>query len=78
MMRQMHVAGEKLFMDFAGDTVPVFHGASEKSAGRTCLSPCSGRRTKLMPKPAGRGGPLALQLGPVLGRGGSNDILLGT
>lgn len=27
-MRQTHVAGEKLFVDFAGDTVPVFDAAS--------------------------------------------------
>ena len=27
-MRQPHVAGEKLFVDYAGDTVPVFDGAS--------------------------------------------------
>ena len=27
-MRQTHVAGEKLFVDFAGDTVPVFDGAT--------------------------------------------------
>ncbi|HTR17018.1 MAG TPA: IS21 family transposase [Acetobacteraceae bacterium] len=27
-MRQTHVAGEKLFVDFAGDTVPVFDGLS--------------------------------------------------
>jgi transposase len=26
MMRQTHAAGEKLFVDFAGDTVPVFDG----------------------------------------------------
>ena len=26
-MRQTHVAGEKLFVDYAGDTVPVFDGA---------------------------------------------------
>jgi hypothetical protein len=25
-MRQTHAAGEKLFVDFAGDTVPVFDG----------------------------------------------------
>ena len=27
-MRQTHVAGEKLFVDFAGDTVPVFDALS--------------------------------------------------
>ena len=27
-MRQTHVAGEKLFVDFAGDTVPVFDAMS--------------------------------------------------
>ena len=27
-MRQTHVAGEKLFVDYAGDTVPVFDGAT--------------------------------------------------
>jgi hypothetical protein len=27
-MRQTHVAGEKLFVDFAGDTVPVFNAVT--------------------------------------------------
>jgi len=27
-MRQTHAAGEKLFVDYAGDTVPVFDGAT--------------------------------------------------
>ena len=27
-MRQTHAAGEKLFVDFAGDTVPVFDAAT--------------------------------------------------
>jgi transposase len=27
-MRQTHVAGEKLFVDYAGDTVAVFDGAT--------------------------------------------------
>jgi transposase len=30
-MRQTHVAGEKLFVDFAGDTVPVFDAATGQS-----------------------------------------------
>jgi len=29
-MRQTHVAGEKLFVDYAGDTVPVFDGATDE------------------------------------------------
>ena len=34
-MRQTHVAGEKLFVDFAGDTVPVFDGLTgEVRAGQ--------------------------------------------
>jgi transposase len=28
-LRHEHRAGEKLFVDFAGDTIPVYHGASE-------------------------------------------------
>ena len=31
-MRQTHVAGEKLFVDFAGDTVPVFDAADRGDA----------------------------------------------
>lgn len=27
-MRQTHVAGEKLFVDYSGNTVPVFNGAT--------------------------------------------------
>ena len=27
-MRQIHVAGEKLFVDWAGDTIPVFDAAT--------------------------------------------------
>lgn len=30
-MRQTHVAGEKLFVDFAGDTIPVFDAATGQS-----------------------------------------------
>jgi transposase len=30
-MRQTHAAGEKLFVDFAGDTVAVFDAASGQS-----------------------------------------------
>jgi transposase len=36
-MRQTHVAGEKLFVDFAGDTVPVFDGLTgEVRAAKIC------------------------------------------
>ena len=31
-MRQAHAAGEKLFVDFGGDTVPVFDGLTRRSA----------------------------------------------
>ena len=36
-MRQTHVAGEKLFVDFAGDTVPVVDGLSGEVARRQDL-----------------------------------------
>ena len=55
-MRQPHVAGEKLFVDYAGDTVPVFDGAPGRSDVRTCSSPCSGHRITPMPKPDGARG----------------------
>ena len=58
-MRQTHVAGEKLFVDYAGDTVPVFEGRPERNDRRTHSSRCWGPRTTRMPKPGGaRGWPI--------------------
>ena len=36
-MRQTHVGGEKLFVDYAGDTVPVFDGATGEERERQDL-----------------------------------------
>ena len=51
-MRQTHVAGEKLFVDFAGDTVPVIDGLTgEIRAAHVFIavlgsrSPTAGRRS---------------------------------
>ena len=42
-MRQTHVAGEKLFVDYAGDTVPVFDALTgEVARGARSSSRCSG------------------------------------
>jgi hypothetical protein len=49
-MRQTHLAGEKLFFDWAGDTIAVVDLAS---GARTSLSPPSGLRTSLTPRRAG-------------------------
>ena len=58
-MRQTHVAGEKLFVDYAGDTVPVFdRGDRRGAARRRSSSRCWARRTTPTPRPAGaRGSP---------------------
>ena len=42
-MRQTHVAGEKLFVDFAGDTVPVFDADDRRGAARPHLRRGAGR-----------------------------------
>ena len=45
-MRQTHGAGEKLFVDYAGDTVPVFDAAHRRGTSRAASSSrCSARRT---------------------------------
>jgi transposase len=51
-MRQAHPAGEKLFVDFGGDTVPVFDGLTRRSAPPRSSSPSWGHRTTPSPKPA--------------------------
>ena len=56
-MRQTHGAAEKLFVDFAGDTVPVFDAASaEWSGAPTSSSRCWERPTTPMRRRAGRKG----------------------
>ena len=52
-MRQTHVAGEKLFVDFAGDTVPVFDAGPARRARPRSSSRCSAHRTTPTRKPAG-------------------------
>ena len=51
-MRQTHAAGEKLFVDFAGDTVAVFDGLTGEARDAKISSPFSGRRTTPTPRPA--------------------------
>ena len=57
-MRQTHLAGEKLFVDWAGDTIPVFdpmHGRGawrphlRRRARRVELHLCGGRWTETLP-----------------------------
>ena len=56
-MRQTHAAGEKLFVDFAGDTVPVFDALSgEVTRGARSSSRCSAHRTTPTRKRAGARG----------------------
>jgi hypothetical protein len=55
-MRQTHAAGEKLFVDFAGDTVTVFEQRSAKHGQRIFLSPRSVPQTTPTQKRAGRRG----------------------
>ena len=53
-MRQTHAAGEKLFVDWAGDTVAVFDPTDRRRHGApTSSSPRSGRRTTPMRRRAG-------------------------
>jgi hypothetical protein len=51
-MRQTHVAGEKLSVDWAGDTIPVFDAATGKNPARTSWSRRSARSITPTPKRA--------------------------
>jgi transposase len=51
-MRQTHAAGEKLFVDFAGDTMAVFDGLTGEARDAKIFSLFSGRRTTPTPSPA--------------------------
>ena len=42
-MRQTHPAGERLFVDYAGQTMEVIDGAGARSGGRRSLWPCWAR-----------------------------------
>ena len=54
-MRQTHAAGERLFVDYAGDGVPVvIDRLTAKSARRKSSSPCSAHRASLLRTLAGR------------------------
>jgi hypothetical protein len=58
-MRQTHVAGDKLFVDFAGDTVPVFDALSGEVRRRISSSPSSVRPITPSQRPAGaKGSPI--------------------
>src|SRR6478736_6253433 len=48
-MRQQHRAGEKLFADFAGHTMPILDGRVALRFVRTCLSVYSAHRITRMP-----------------------------
>jgi hypothetical protein len=51
-MRQTHPAGEKLFVDFAGDTVPVFDGLTEEVRAQDLRRGPGGIELHLRPSPA--------------------------
>ena len=54
-LRQVHSAGERLFVDYAGSTMAVVEGAG-RSARRRSLSPCWGRRASPLPaRPGAKG-----------------------
>ena len=52
-MRQTHAAGEKLFVDWAGATVPLFDTATGEERRATSSSRCLGHPITPTPKPAG-------------------------
>ena len=53
-MRQVHRAGEKLFLDYCGNTVPIIDaGSGEARAQPRSSSPCWARPTTRMRKAAG-------------------------
>jgi hypothetical protein len=69
-MRQTHAGGDKLFVDYAGDTVPVI---VDRLTGKTqpaqILSPCSALRTSPTPRRAGhRGSPIGSAPIPALSK----------
>ena len=53
-MRQTHIAGEKLFVDYAGQTVPIIDAATGEIRRRRSSWPCSARRTTPTPAPPRR------------------------
>jgi transposase len=50
-MRQTHAAGEKLFVDFAGDTVPVFDALTREARAAKIFARFWGHRTTPTRKP---------------------------
>ena len=52
-MRQTHVAGEKLFVDYAGTTMDVIDGATGEVIGHSRSSPRTGRRATPLRKSPG-------------------------
>ena len=53
-MREEHRAGEKLFIDYAGQTVPVVDPRPARCVRRRSSWPCSGRRATPSPRRRGR------------------------
>ena len=53
-MRQTHIAGERLFVDYAGQTVPVIDAATGEIRARRSSWPCWARRTTPTPAPRRR------------------------
>ena len=53
-MRQSHVAGERMFVDYAGTTLEVIDARPARRGRRSCSSPRSARRATPMPRPPGR------------------------
>jgi transposase len=49
-MRQTHAAGEKLFVDFAGDTMPVFDGLTGEVRAAKIFVAVMGRRITHSPR----------------------------
>jgi transposase len=52
-MRQIHRAGEKLFADYAGPTVPIIDATPARSGRPASSSPCSAPRVIPSPAPPG-------------------------
>jgi transposase len=53
-MRQTHPGGDKLFVDYAGQTVPVVDPVTARSAAPRSSWPCWARRTTPTPAPPGQ------------------------
>jgi len=51
-LRQVHVAGEKLFVDYSGHTMEVVDGLTGEVRSTQIFVPCSAPRTTPTPKPA--------------------------